>query len=100
MILSLPARRGDALDRPVVFYLDELQRAVDYANGEQLLADLVDVYAGRTAVVVLVDGSRARTLDGLLGALVGFGKLVQRRNLHPTIPLDQWRRPLVEHFGT
>jgi hypothetical protein len=99
-VLSLPAQLAGDPNRPVIFYLDELQRAVDYADGEQVLLDLVDVYAGQTDVVVLVDGSRTRTMDGLLDSPVSFGKLVQRRDLQPTIPLDQWRRPLTERFAT
>jgi hypothetical protein len=99
-VLSLPDQLARELDRPVIFYLDELQRAVDYADGEKVLLDLVDIYAGQTDVVVLGDGSSARTMDGLLDEPVSFGKLVQRRNLQPAIPLDQWRGPLVERFAT
>jgi hypothetical protein len=30
---------------------------------------------------------------------VSLGKLAERLNLAPTIPFDQWRRPIREHFG-
>lgn len=53
---------------------------------------------GHPNVVVLVDGSDARALEGLLGEEVRLGKLVQRRDLAPTIPRDQWRGPLRERF--
>lgn len=45
-ILALPLALAEERGRPVVFFLDELQRAVDYADGEQLLGDLVDLYSG------------------------------------------------------
>lgn len=76
-ILSLPLALAEERDRPVVLFLDELQRAADYADGEQLLGDLVDLYSANTKVVVLVDGSDERALDGMLGAPAQFGKLVR-----------------------
>jgi hypothetical protein len=99
-ILSLPLDLAGELGKPVIFYLDEVQRVVEYADGERLLIDLVDLYAGQSAAVVLADGSRERTLNGLLEEPVNFGKLVARRNLSPSIPLDQWRQPLRAHFAT
>lgn len=85
-------------DQPVVLFLDELQRAADYADGEQLLGDLVDLYSGNTKVVVLVDGSDERALDGMLGAPAQFGKLVDRLTLDPRISIDIWRLGLTERF--
>lgn len=98
-ILSLPLTLSEQTSQPVVFFLDELQRAADYADGEQALGDLVDVYSGRTDVVMLVDGSDERSLDELLGAPVQFGKLCDRLELNPTIPAYTWREGLVERFG-
>lgn len=104
-----PATRRAALELPlklarqhggrVVFFIDELQRAVDYAEGEGVIGDLVDIYSGRTDVVVLVDGSRARVVDRLMDDRFQIGKLVGRRPLEPTIPIDQWRGPLRARFG-
>lgn len=67
-ILSLPLKLAEETGQRVVFFLDELQRAVDYADGEQVLGDLVDLYSGSTDVIVLVDGSKERALEGMLGA--------------------------------
>jgi hypothetical protein len=97
-ILSLPLALAEERDRPVVLFLDELQRAADYADGEQLLGDLVDLYSGNTKVVVLVDGSDERALDGMLGAPAQFGKLVDRLTLDPRISADIWRGGLAERF--
>jgi hypothetical protein len=98
-ILALPMALAEERDRPVVFFLDELQRAADYADGEQLLGDLVDIYSGNPNVVVLVDGSDERALDGMLARPVQFGKLVDRLTLDPLIPTDIWRSGLSERFG-
>lgn len=97
-ILSLPLALAQERDRPVVLFLDELQRAADYADGEQLLGDLVDLYSGSTKVVVLVDGSDERALDGMLGAPAQLGKLVDRVTLNPRISLEIWRAGLAERF--
>jgi hypothetical protein len=97
-ILSLPARLAEETGKPVVFFLDELQRAVDYGDGEQLLGDLVDLYSGASDVVVLVDGSMERALEGMLGAPVQFGKLCDRLPLEPRIPVYTWREGLPERF--
>ncbi len=97
-ILALPSRLAQETGEPVIFFLDELQRAVDYADGEQILGDLVDLYSGSTDVVVLVDGSRERALEGMLGAPVQFGKLCDRLSLEPTIPGRIWRDGLPDRF--
>jgi len=97
-ILSLPARLADEIGRPVVFYLDELQRAVDYDDGDRILHSLVDLYSGNTDVVLLVDGSNERSLDGLMDGPVRFGKLVDRLALEPAIPTRAWREALPERF--
>lgn len=97
-ILSLPLGLAEETGQPVVFFLDELQRAVDYADGEQVLGDLVDLYSGATEVVVLVDGSKERTLEGMLGSPVQFGKLCDRLQLEPRIPAYTWRESLPERF--
>ncbi len=97
-VLSLPSRLTEETGQPVVFFLDELQRAVDYADGEQVLGDLVDLYSGATDVVVLVDGSSDRALEGMLGAPAQFGKLCDRLPLEPRIPTYTWRESLPERF--
>lgn len=98
-VLALPKHLARELAKPVVFFLDELQRVADYADGERFLIDLVDLYAGQTAVILLIDGSSERTLARLYEEPVSLGKLAERLNLAPTIPFDQWRRPIREHFG-
>lgn len=75
-ILSLPSRLAEETGKSVVLFLDELQRAVDYADGEQILRDLVDLYSGATNVVVLVDGSKERSLEGMLGLRSNSGSSV------------------------
>jgi hypothetical protein len=97
-ILTGPLHVAEALDRPVVFFLDELQRAADYADGEQLLIDIVDIYSGQDKVVVLLDGSDERTLDKLFDRPVGLKKLVHRVALSPTIPLEEWRSALRRRY--
>lgn len=98
-ILSLPSALAEQSGQPVVLFLDELQRAVDYADGKQVLGDLVDLYSGATDVAVLVDGSEERALDGMLGAPVQIGKLCDRVPLEPRIPAYAWRNALPERFG-
>lgn len=98
-VLALPSTLSRQVGRPVALFLDELQRAVDYSDGEQLLGDLVDLYSGCTDVVVLVDGSDERTMDGMFGPPVQFGKLVDRFSLDPRISLPIWRNSLPERFG-
>lgn len=103
-----PATRRDALELPlkiareqgakVVFCIDELQRAVEYADGEGVAGDLADIYAGQTDVVLLVNGSQERVLDRLLAEPYTIGKLLDRRELAATIPYDQWRQPLTRRF--
>jgi hypothetical protein len=97
-ILSLPVRLARQRRRRLVRFLDELQRVVPYHDGERVLRDLIDIYTGQRDVVVLVDGSEERTLDGMLGAPLHFGKLVDRQSLSPEIPLTTWREPLTERF--
>jgi hypothetical protein len=97
-ILSLPIRLATETGAPVVLYLDELQRGVDYAGGDEILSDLVDLYSGRDDVVLLVDGSSERALTQMMGPPIGFGKLVDRLPLAPTIPARIWRESLPERF--
>jgi AAA ATPase-like protein len=98
-ILALPRTLADQTGESVVFFLDELQRAADYAYHEQVLGDLVDLYSGASDVVVLVDGSEERTLEGLIGTPVQMGKLCDRLPLEPRIPTYIWRDALPERFG-
>lgn len=97
-ILELPLRLVEQTGRDVVFFADELQRAVDYGDGVGLVGDIVDIYARRRRVVVLADGSEERALASLLGAPYGLAKLTQPRALEPRIPRDQWQHPLLERF--
>jgi hypothetical protein len=97
-ILSLPLDVAQETGRPVVLFLDELQRAVDYADGEHMLGDLVDLYSGATEVVVLVDGSDERVMSGMLGPPVQFGKLCDRLALDPRIPTYTWHEALPGRF--
>lgn len=79
--------------------MDELQRAVDYTNGAEILEALVDLYSGAGDVVVLVDGSDARILEGMRGAPIQFDKLCDRLAVDPHIPKTVWRETLPERFG-
>jgi hypothetical protein len=97
-VLSLPRSIARETGRRVVLFLDELQRAVSYAAGAELLGDLVDLYSAETDAVVLVDGSDERVLEGMLRSPVHFGKLCDRLKLAPTIPRATWREPLRERF--
>jgi len=98
-ILSLPLELARHRRKPMVFFLDELQRAVSYTDGNEILTDLLDLYRASGDVVVLVDGSDVRALDGMLGEPLHFGKLVDRQSLDPRIPLTTWRDPLTERFA-
>lgn len=97
-VLSLPVRLADAADRPVVVFFDELQRVVDYADGDELLIDIVDVFGSSRGASVLVDGSEERTLDAMLGPPTHLAKLCDRLQLDPRIPRDTWREPLRDRF--
>jgi ABC-type Mn2+/Zn2+ transport system ATPase subunit len=99
-ILELPIAVAQGESRPVLLFFDELQRVVDYDDGGQVLADLIDLYAGSRHAVVLVDGSDERTFREMLGAPSHFGKLVDRLDLPGTIPAASWRAPLTERFKT
>jgi energy-coupling factor transporter ATP-binding protein EcfA2 len=96
--LELPLRIARQHDAQVVFCIDELQRTVEYSDGEGLVGDLVDIYAGQTNVVLLVSGSQDRVVQKLLAEPFNVGKLLERRTLSATIPRDQWRRPLAARF--
>ena len=98
-ILALPLALARHRRKPMILFLDELQRVVSYADGDEILTDLVDLYRASGEVVVLVDGSDERTLDGMLGAPLHVGKLVDRQRLDPRIPLTTWRGPLTERFA-
>jgi hypothetical protein len=96
--LELPLAIARQQHRKVVLFLDELQRAVDYADGVGLVHDLVDIYSGNQDVVVLVDGSDDRTIEQLMRPPNDLARLAQRVTLPHTIPADQWRGPLRERF--
>jgi hypothetical protein len=97
-VLSLPVQLARHRRKRAVVFFDELQRVVDYADGEEVLRDLADIYGASEDAVVLVDGSDERALDGMFGAPTHFGKLVDRLGLDPRIPLTSWRRPLTDRF--
>ena len=96
-VLELPAALAERVGR-VVFFLDELQRVAEYEDGDELLHDLTDLYAGQAHATVLVDGSGARTFEALLRTPGGIGKLVHRKDLAPTIAVRTWRAGLAERF--
>jgi hypothetical protein len=98
-ILSLPIKLAEGEERAVVLYLDELQRVVDYSGGSELLGELVDVYSGRTDVVLLVDGSDGRAFGRMMVPPVGFGKLVDSLPLAEEIPMPIWREGLPARFA-
>lgn len=97
-VLSLPKSIAAETNSRVVLFLDELQRATSYADGAELLGDLVDLYSGAVGPVVLVDGSDERVLNAMLGAPIHFGKLCDRLTLASTIPHATWLTPLRERF--
>jgi hypothetical protein len=97
-ILDLPRRLAAAKGTRILLVFDELQRAAEYADRDELLHDIADLYAGQHDVVVLVDGSHQRTFDALLGTSDGLGKLVHRYELAPTIPRDIWHAGLTDRF--
>ena len=98
-ILALPRTLADQLGRPVVFFLDEIQRAVDYTDGAEMLQALVDIYSGgRRDVVILVDGSDDRLLNEVRGAPIQFDKLCDRLTISATIPKQVWRQTLPNRF--
>jgi hypothetical protein len=98
-VLSLPLELARHRGTQAVLFFDELQRVVDYADSDDILRDLVDIYGGSEHAVVLVDGSDERALEGMLPAPIQFGKLVDRLGLDPKIPLTSWRKPLTDRFS-
>jgi len=98
-VLSLPRSIATEMGRPAILFLDELQRAVTYADGDQVLGDLVDLYGGATDVVVLIDGSEERVLTDMLGPPMHFGKLCDRLSIDRTIPQTVWREALTDRFA-
>jgi hypothetical protein len=98
-VLALSAELAKHRGKRAAVFFDELQRVVDYADGEEVLHDLIDIYGTSEHAAVLVDGSDERALQGMFGAPVHFGKLVDRLGLDPTIPLASWRGPLTDRFS-
>jgi hypothetical protein len=100
-IVALPLAVARKLGRRTIFYLDELQRVAEYADGgDVFVSDLVDFYTAAGAsehVTVLVDGSDERTLE-LLERDLRLGKLVKRLPIGPTISESEWRTGLVDHY--
>jgi hypothetical protein len=97
-VLSLPLRLAEEIGKSVIFYMDELQRVVDYADGEKVLGEIVDLYSGQADVTLLVDGSSERALDHMMGDPIQFGKLVDRLPLDPRISNVVWREGLPGRF--
>lgn len=97
-VLSLPVRLAEVADRPVLVFIDELQRVVDYADGDELLIDIVDVFSSSRGVSVLVDGSEERTVGAMLGPPTHLAKLCDRLQLDPRIPRETWHEPLRDRF--
>ena len=100
-VVALPLELARRTERRTVFYLDELQRITDYADGETFVLDLVDIYTNNSMnelVTVLVDGSDERALT-LLDRQYGLGKLCLDFPLGETIPRSEWQVGLPDHFG-
>jgi len=97
--LELPIALARESGRKVVLFLDELQRAVNYADGVGLVSDLVDIYAGHGDVVVLVDGSDMRTLGELTAEPYNLAKLTKRLALSERIPREDWRGALRGRYA-
>jgi hypothetical protein len=55
-----------------------------------------DLIVGRRGEI---DEINERALNGMFGAPVHFGKLVDRIELDARIPLTSWREPLTERFA-
>jgi len=97
-VLSLPLKLAEQRGVNALLFFDELQRVVDYADGDEILNDLVDIYGGSEHAVVLVDGSDERALEGMFKTPAQFGKLVDKLDLATEIPLTTWHTPLTERF--
>ena len=99
-VVSLPLLVAREHRRRVLLFFDEMQRAVDYADGHDVLTDIRDIYsAARDHAVVLVDGSDERSIERLLNDPYNFAKLVSRYELPTTIAAYLWQEPLVERFA-
>lgn len=97
-VLMLPVALARTAQRPVLLFLDELQRVAAHEDGGlKLLADLVDLYSAQRDVVVLVDGSEERLLDELFDE-AQLDKLLRRRELALTIAHVEWRAALPDRF--
>ena len=98
-VLGLPVELARHRGKQAAVFFDELQRVVDYADGEEVLHDLIDIYGASEHAALLVDGSDERALEGMFGPPVHFGKLVDRLGLDSAIPLTSWREPLTDRFS-
>jgi hypothetical protein len=99
-VLQLPIALARAKRRRLVLFLDELQRAVDYGDGADVLADLVELYGPRTPdAVVLIDGSSERSIEKMLGDPHHVAKIAPRVPLAPRIAKGRWRPALEERFA-
>lgn len=98
-VIALPARVAEREKRHVLLFLDEIQRVVDYADGQVVIADIVDIYGKAPDAIVLADGSDERAADKLFAPPNQFGKLVDQLPLAPAIPAASWRGPLTQRFA-
>lgn len=97
-VMGLPRALADETGAQTVLFLDELQRVTDYADGDAILSDLVDLYGGQSAVSVIADGSNERSVDRLMGDPGHIGKLCEIYPLNATISRETWRAPLKQRF--
>ena len=98
-VLLLPVAVAEADGRPVVLFLDELQRVHQFGDlGLQFLADLIDLYTDHREVVLLVDGSDERLLEELF-ARAQLDKLLDRHDIAPRILTGEWRLALPDRFA-
>lgn len=96
--LMLPVALAQATGRPVVLFLDELQRVYEFEDhGLAFLADFTDLYTRHREVVVLVDGSDERLLDELYTE-AQLGKLLERHDIAARISQHEWRAALPNRF--
>ncbi|MSW53234.1 MAG: AAA family ATPase [Actinobacteria bacterium] len=98
-ILELPLAVAREKRKPLLLFLDELQRAVGYDDATEVLGDLVDLYGPQTPDAgLLIDGSDERAVDELLGQPHHVSKIAPSRALSPRIPIPAWRNVVPQRF--
>lgn len=98
-ILELPVRLARETKKPVLVFIDELQRIAEAEDRDAFLTDLVDLYSQAPQVVVLVDGSDERLINKLMASSAHLAKLFTRQAVDLQIPRQQWRPALTDRFA-